>query len=250
MAARKPIDGPSWETCRTRRACRPARSPWPAARRRPTRRRGRGPGRSAARRAATAPSSRCCRSREDADQGGGYPHQQQRGDQGRLAPDAVAEVAEQRRAQRTGEEGDAEGEEGAEHLRGAGCLREEYRTDHQGGGSGIDVEIVELDGGADEAGDCDPGGRGWPVPERRRRRGWRRSWWEGPWQSGHDGVLPCGRMVMASAPMRRRGAQVGRTRSVAQGGWGCAPCAGWYRRHRGRAGRRDWRVTGRGSGCG
>src|SRR5690606_12468507 len=50
------------------------------------------------------------------------------------------------------------GDEGAEHLRGARGLREEHRSYHQGGGGGVDVEVVELDGGADEAGDRDPRG--------------------------------------------------------------------------------------------
>ena len=89
--------------------------------------------------------------RQHADQRGAHAHQQQGGDQGRFAPDAVAEVAEQRRAQWAGEEGDAEGEERRQHLRGAGGLREEHRADHQRGGGGVDVEVVELDGGADEA---------------------------------------------------------------------------------------------------
>ena len=139
---------------------------------------------------------------EDADQGGGHPHQQQRGDQGRLAPDAVAEVAEQRRAQRTGEEGDAEGEEGAEHLRGAGCLREEYRTDHQGGGSGIDVEIVELDGGADEAGDCDPGGR---VGRFRSGVGGEGGGGHGGEVPGSRGTTECFRAAGWLWPVRRCG---------------------------------------------
>ncbi|MDF9892024.1 UNVERIFIED_ORG: hypothetical protein OKW25_001171 [Pseudomonas vranovensis] len=91
-----------------------------------------------------------------ADQGGADTHQQQRGHQGRLTPDAVAEVAEQRRAQGPGEEGDTEGQECREHLRGAGGLRKEHRTDYQRGCGGVHVEVVELDGSADEAGGGDP----------------------------------------------------------------------------------------------
>lgn len=162
---------------------------------------------------------------EDADQGGGDPHQQQRGDQGRLAPDAVAEVAEQRRAQRTGEKGDAEGEEGAEHLRGAGCLREEYRADHQGGGGGVDVEIVELDGGADEAGDGDPGGR---VGRFRSGGG-------GEGGGGHGGEVP--------------GSQ-GRTECFRAAGWLCQRADAAARRpggadEVGRAGRVSLRAVRR-----
>ena len=96
--------------------------------------------------------------RQHADQRGAYAHQQQGGHQGRFAPDAVAEVAEQRRAQRSGKERDTEGEERRQHLRGAGGLRKEHRADHQRCRSGIDVEVVELDGGTDEARGGHPGG--------------------------------------------------------------------------------------------
>ena len=95
---------------------------------------------------------------QHADQGGADAHQQQRGHQGRLAPDPVAEVAEQRRAQGAGQERDAEGQECREHLGRAGALGKEHRADHQGGGGGVDIEIVELDGGADEAGRGHPAG--------------------------------------------------------------------------------------------
>ena len=46
----------------------------------------------------------------------------------------------------------AKGQKGREHLGGAGRLGEEYRPDHQRSGGGVDVEVVELDGGADKAG--------------------------------------------------------------------------------------------------
>ena len=106
--------------------------------------------------------------RQYADGGGGDTHQQQRGNQGRFAADTVAKVAEQRRTQRASEEGDAEGEEGCQHLRGARPGWEEYRADHQGSSSGVHVEVVELDGGADEAGSGYPRGR---VDRRGRRFG-------------------------------------------------------------------------------
>ncbi|MNE28363.1 hypothetical protein D3C80_1218010 [compost metagenome] len=106
--------------------------------------------------------------RQHADGGGGDAHQQQRRHQGRFAADTVAKVAEQCRAQRAGEEGDAEGKKGREHLRGARPGREEHRADHQRGGSGVNVEVVELDGSANEAGGGHPRGR---VDRRGRRLG-------------------------------------------------------------------------------
>src|ERR1700712_1725539 len=68
-------------------------------------------------------------------------------------------MTEQRRAQWPGQERNAEGQERREHLCRAGGLREEYRPDDQRGGSGVDVEVVELDGGTDEACGGHPGGR-------------------------------------------------------------------------------------------
>ncbi len=53
---------------------------------------------------------------QHADEGGAHAHQQQGRHQRRLAPDPVAEMAEQRRAQRAGKEGDAERQEGRQHL--------------------------------------------------------------------------------------------------------------------------------------
>ncbi|MNV41980.1 hypothetical protein D3C71_1336370 [compost metagenome] len=97
------------------------------------------------------PGANAVVSRQHADQRGAHAHQQQRGDQGRLAADTVAEVTEKGRTQGACKEGDAEREKSRKHLGGAGCLRKEHRTDHQRGGGGIDVEVVELDGGTDEA---------------------------------------------------------------------------------------------------
>ena len=57
--------------------------------------------------------------RQDADQRGRQAHRQHRGDERRLAADAVAEMAEQDRADRAREEGDAEGQKGVERLRSA-----------------------------------------------------------------------------------------------------------------------------------
>ena len=94
--------------------------------------------------------------RQHADQGGREAHHQHRGDQRRLAPDPVAEMAEQHRADGPREEGDAEGQEGVERLRVRRRFREERLPDHQRGGGAVDVEIVEFDRRADEAGEHDP----------------------------------------------------------------------------------------------
>jgi hypothetical protein len=51
-----------------------------------------------------------------------HAHQQNSEATRSIAADTVAEVAEQRRAQRAGDKGDTEGEERREHLRGAGAL--------------------------------------------------------------------------------------------------------------------------------
>jgi len=97
--------------------------------------------------------------RQQADQRGAHAHQQQRGHQCGFASDTVSKVAEQRRTQRAGDESDTEGQERCQHLRGAGGLREEHRANHQCSGSGIDIEVVELDGGADDARRGNPRGR-------------------------------------------------------------------------------------------
>ena len=58
-------------------------------------------------------------------------------------------------AQRAGDEAGPEGDEGQQrgqarvHVR-----REEHLAEHQGGGQAVDVEVVPLDGGADEGGDA------------------------------------------------------------------------------------------------
>jgi hypothetical protein len=77
-------------------------------------------------------------------------HQQQRGDERRLAAEAVAEMPERDRADRPGDEREAEAHE-AEHLLRRRCSRrEEQRPEHQRGGGRVDVEVVELDRGADQ----------------------------------------------------------------------------------------------------
>ena len=80
-------------------------------------------------------------------------------DQRGFAADAVAEVAEEGGADGPGEEGDGEGgERGEGGGGGVGRGEEQLREDEHGGG-GVDVEVEEFDGGADEAGEEDLRGR-------------------------------------------------------------------------------------------
>jgi hypothetical protein len=83
-------------------------------------------------------------------------HHQQRRDERRFAADAVAEVTEQERADRPRDERDAERDERRQRLRGRRAMRKEHRADNERGGCRIDVEIVELDRGADKAREDDP----------------------------------------------------------------------------------------------
>jgi len=69
-------------------------------------------------------------------------------------------MPEQQRTERAREERDAEGEEGIQRLRRRIAAGEKYRADHHRYRETIDVEIVELDGSADEAGKGDTGGGG------------------------------------------------------------------------------------------
>lgn len=97
--------------------------------------------------------------RQQADAGRGDAHHDQGDHQGGLAADAVAEMAEDDPAQRASDEARPEGDEGQQggqariHVGG-----EEYLAEHQGGGQAVDVEVVPLDGGADEGGDTGPAG--------------------------------------------------------------------------------------------
>ena len=85
-------------------------------------------------------------------------HGEQRRDERRLAADAVAEVAKERRADRTGHECDREGRERGEGGRsGIGRREEQPRKDEDGGGR-VNVEVEELDGRADKAREQDLSG--------------------------------------------------------------------------------------------
>ena len=87
-------------------------------------------------------------------------HDQQRGDERRLASESVTEVAENRRAERPREEGHRQAGIGREQLRGRRRGREEQRPEHQARGGRVDIEIVELARCADEARDQHARSRG------------------------------------------------------------------------------------------
>ena len=86
----------------------------------------------------------------------------------RLAPDPVAEMAEQERADRPGEEGDAEGQIGVECLGLRRRFGEEHIAEHQRRGRAEDVEIVEFDRRADQARQHDLADAGAPRVRARR----------------------------------------------------------------------------------
>ena len=94
--------------------------------------------------------------RQQADREGADPHHQQRDDQHRLAPDLVAEVAEDHPAQGAGREAQRVGHEGVERAVGAADLAEEDLAEDQRGGGAEEEEVVPLDGRADQAGRDDP----------------------------------------------------------------------------------------------
>ncbi len=102
---------------------------------------------------------------QQADGDSGQAHRQQCRHQSGLAADAVAVVAEQRRAQGPCEEGQRESGQGLQRGGGRVVPGEEQHRKHQHGGGAVDVEIEELDSGADQAGEEDaPGavaGLGW-----------------------------------------------------------------------------------------
>jgi hypothetical protein len=91
--------------------------------------------------------------RQQTDQDGRDPHGQQRRHQRCLAPDPIAEVAEQRRPDRPREERQREGRERLQGRGGRIRLGKEQRREHQHGGCRVDVEIEELDGRADQTGE-------------------------------------------------------------------------------------------------
>ena len=88
-----------------------------------------------------------------ADEERGGAHGAESEDEGALAADAVSIVAEEGAADGAGDEGDAEGGQGGEDGGGAIACGEEEAREDEDGGSGVDVKVEELDGGADEGGE-------------------------------------------------------------------------------------------------
>ncbi len=92
---------------------------------------------------------------QQADERGAHAHREQRGDQGGLAAESIAEMSEQKGADRPRQKRDAESGKGVERLRRGRGAGKEHRPDDQRRSNGVNVEVVELDGRADEAGDGD-----------------------------------------------------------------------------------------------
>ena len=90
--------------------------------------------------------------RQRADGKGGQTHAQQRQNQRRLAPKTVAEMPEDHGTDRSREKGDTEGGQGGQRRGGGVRRREEQAWEHQHRRRGEDIEIEELDRGADQAG--------------------------------------------------------------------------------------------------
>ncbi|KAG1254690.1 hypothetical protein G6F65_016942 [Rhizopus arrhizus] len=101
---------------------------------------------------------------QQADQHRDRAHHDQRDHQGFLAADLVADVAEDRAAQRPGEEAHRERAQGGQGSVEARGRREKEFAEHQRGSGGVDVEVVPLDHGTDESG----GGRAHRLVPRRR----------------------------------------------------------------------------------
>jgi hypothetical protein len=83
----------------------------------------------------------------------GQTHEQQRRDQGRFAADAVAVVAEDRRAHRPRHEAYGVDGKGLERSDPRVRIREEQLGEDQAGDGAVEKEIVPLDCGADGGGD-------------------------------------------------------------------------------------------------
>jgi hypothetical protein len=69
-----------------------------------------------------------------------------------LAAEAVAKMAKDDAAERTGSEPDCIRAKGGEGPRGGGEAGEEQLVEHQSGGGAVDEEVMPLDDGAEDAG--------------------------------------------------------------------------------------------------
>src|SRR5712664_643352 len=89
----------------------------------------------------------------ETDREGGEARDQQGRDQRRLAADAVTEVSEYCRADRTGDKPDRVNGKGLENAGEGIRMRKEQLAEDQAGHDAVKEEVVPLDGGADRAGD-------------------------------------------------------------------------------------------------
>ena len=92
-----------------------------------------------------------CVGRQQADAHGRNAHGQQGGNQRGLAPDAIAKMPEQSRSDGPGEECQRKGREGLQQGRGRIALGKEQPGEHQDRGRGVNIEVEEFNGRADEA---------------------------------------------------------------------------------------------------
>jgi hypothetical protein len=100
------------------------------------------------------------RGRHQADENGRGAHHDKCGDEGLLAAEAVAEVPEEDRPERSGDERDPERREGGDRAgRGAQC-REEGLTEHERCRGAVDQEVVVFDHRAGNARDRNASHRG------------------------------------------------------------------------------------------
>ena len=91
-----------------------------------------------------------CVRRQQTDAHGGNAHGEQCRDQSGLASDAIAEMAEQRRPDRTREKCEGKGGQRLQHRRGGIAFGEKKFGKHQHRGGGVDIEVEKFDGCADE----------------------------------------------------------------------------------------------------
>ena len=89
---------------------------------------------------------------QQTDDEGCQTHGEQCTDEGCLTADLVAEVTEDHGTEGARDEGDAEGCEGCQKLGGCVLRGEEQHGEHSHCCGGVNVEIVELDGGTNERG--------------------------------------------------------------------------------------------------
>jgi hypothetical protein len=88
--------------------------------------------------------------RQTADERGGHAHDRHRPDEHGLAPETVAEVAEDDSAERAEDESDAEGRERRERARSVTVAGEEELAEDQSCDDPVEQEVIPFDDGADK----------------------------------------------------------------------------------------------------